>query len=305
MQFQTSLTLHKWFCLLNMSFLCSGKLLLVLQTRTWVRSNQDENGNCEGSEAGECVGILLSWWGQNLVFKGRLDWSLRGEILPQIWSPPSLQDKKKKNPKTSFEYPTTHSPSPFACFLGFPNLTCPNRTYDSLIHLPNPKAVETSLTQPPQYLTSSLSANLTPSYPSPHCHPCPSLTISWLHHCITSNPLSSSNLAPTFHSLQSSQSSLFKTWIWSCHPLLKTLQWLPIIFRRLRISLNRPTRPPYVLRSACSPASFPARFPCGAQEGDERHRLWSNSATHCLCDTGQVVQYLCASIHLSLNQRWQ
>lgn len=112
--------------------------------------------------------------------------------------------------------------------------------------------METSLTQLPQYLTSSLSANLTPSYPSPHCHPCPSLTISWLHHCVTSNPLSSSNLAPTCHSLQSSQSSLLETWIWSCHPLLKTLQWLPIIFRRLHITLNRPTRPPYVFRSACS-----------------------------------------------------
>lgn len=106
-QFQTSLTLHKWFCLLNLSFLCSGKLLLVLQTLTWVRINQDENGNCGGSEAGECVGILLSWWGQNLVLKGRLDWSLWGEILPQIWSLPSPQDKPKK-PVLSIQQPTHH-----------------------------------------------------------------------------------------------------------------------------------------------------------------------------------------------------
>lgn len=120
---------------------------------------------------------------------------------------------KIKSIESSFEYPTTCSPSPFACSLGFPNLTCPSQTCpsrkDSSIHLRNPKAAETSLTQslPTCHIQSiSKSDPFLPDSPlSPSSKP---------HHLFSAIDFQLSLFSYTcshLHSLQSSQSNLLKT----------------------------------------------------------------------------------------------
>lgn len=106
MQYQTSLTLHKWFPRLDMSFLCSSdKLSLILRTPVWVGSTQRGWEWELWRQAGERVATLLCWWGQSLDLEGRLDWSLWSESLPKPWVFLLLKIKSEEG---SFEYPTTH-----------------------------------------------------------------------------------------------------------------------------------------------------------------------------------------------------
>lgn len=212
----------------------------------------------QGSVQSHCPVDEVRTWG----FKEDLNWGYKGEILPQTWSPPTLQDRKQRRQL----WQANHWPTSLcAWFLGFPNLTCPNRTSDlkeSPMHLLSPKTVEMSLTPPAHTCTHTshpICQQIRPLLTS--------LIPSWLCTVITSKFLSSSTLVPLFILCKATKTIFLKL---NSDPVIapQNFQRLPIIFRRL--SKTHPSLqdfPTYSShRLAILPAPLPAMLPSRAQK---------------------------------------